>query len=454
MTKIKVINNLSKEELISILKESYSLKESLSKIFKQPTEPKGFLSRALKEKLKEYNLDLKKDFPHIGKTSPIWKTSSENFKKIIEQSRSVKEILSYFNMTNIGSNYRTLMQRFKAENIDYDEFVKKSFKTSFNKFEKINNEKIFIKESPVSRSVARRRILQEKLLEYKCQICGMEPVWNGVELSLTLDHINGVNNDHRLENLRFICPNCDRQLSTFAGKNVDKSKHIIPTKNSINLQKEKTKKLYKKITKPKKICAHKDCDIELKSNNKTGCCFKHLGEEKEKNKPYDNIQEVLDNVKLYGYTATGKRYGVSDNSIRKWLKKYKVELPKQKTFNERILELKEFVIEHGDLPNEKDNKLLYLWINHIRTMNKNESLTIKQINTLNSISKYILNGKDRYKDMFNKTLEEYKNFLKEYKRLPKRTNLNESYLHNWRRNQLHDHPEKKEIFDQVEKEVS
>ena len=218
------------------------------------------------------------------------------------------------------------------------------------------------------------------------------------------------------------------------------------------MQKEKSKKLYKEKIKPRKICANKNCNIELNSNNKTGYCFKHLSEEKEKKKPYDNIHEVLDNVKLYGYTATGKRYGVSDNTIRKWLKKHKVDLPKQKTFNERVIELKEFVTNHGDLPNEKENKSLYLWIYHIRAMNKNESLTIKQINALNSISKYILNGQDRYKDMFNKTLEEYKKFLKEHKRLPKRTNQNESYLDNWRRNQLHDHPKKKEIFERVEKE--
>jgi len=241
MTKIEIINNLSKEEITSTLKESNSLREFFSKIFKYETESNGKL-RTLKSKLNSYNLDLKKDFPHIGKSSPIWKISSENFKQIIEQSKSVTEILSYFNMKNIGSNYRTLIKRFKAENIDYDEFVKKSIKTSFRKYEKLNIKDIFIENSNTSRKVIRNRILQDKLLEYKCQICGMGPVWNGMELSLTLDHINGINNDHRLENLRFVCPNCDRQLSTFAGKNVDKSKHII-NKKFYRFAKRKIKKI-------------------------------------------------------------------------------------------------------------------------------------------------------------------------------------------------------------------
>lgn len=39
--------------------------------------------------------------------------------------------------------------------------------------------------------------------------------WQGKTLKLSLDHINGVWTDNRIENLRFVCPNCDRQLMTF-----------------------------------------------------------------------------------------------------------------------------------------------------------------------------------------------------------------------------------------------
>jgi predicted HNH restriction endonuclease len=38
-------------------------------------------------------------------------------------------------------------------------------------------------------------------------------------LSLCLHHINGINNDNRLENLAVLCPNCHSQTENFAGRN-------------------------------------------------------------------------------------------------------------------------------------------------------------------------------------------------------------------------------------------
>jgi hypothetical protein len=41
--------------------------------------------------------------------------------------------------------------------------------------------------------------------------------WVGKKMSLILDHINGVNNDNRIEN-RIVCPNCNATLDTHCGK--------------------------------------------------------------------------------------------------------------------------------------------------------------------------------------------------------------------------------------------
>ena len=85
-------------------------------------------------------------------------------------------------------------------------------------------EDILIENSPYHNIYRLKlRLLKEHLLEYKCGICGNKGEWNGFPLTLQLDHINGIHTDHRLENLRFLCPNCHSQTETFSGKNVDYS---------------------------------------------------------------------------------------------------------------------------------------------------------------------------------------------------------------------------------------
>lgn len=55
--------------------------------------------------------------------------------------------------------------------------------------------------------------------EYKCEECGLGPVWNNKKLTIQVDHINGDNLNHNPDNLRFLCPNCHSQTETFTWKN-------------------------------------------------------------------------------------------------------------------------------------------------------------------------------------------------------------------------------------------
>jgi hypothetical protein len=59
--------------------------------------------------------------------------------------------------------------------------------------------------------------------KYECEECGLGDEWRGKKITLQVDHINGINYDHRPENLRFLCPNCHSQTSTFCWKNVKKN---------------------------------------------------------------------------------------------------------------------------------------------------------------------------------------------------------------------------------------
>lgn len=85
---------------------------------------------------------------------------------------------------------------------------------------KYSLENVLIENSTYARHHVKRRILQEGLLEYKCFCCGLGPIWCNKPMPLILDHINGINNDNRLTNLRFVCSNCDTQLDTYKSKNI------------------------------------------------------------------------------------------------------------------------------------------------------------------------------------------------------------------------------------------
>lgn len=70
-----------------------------------------------------------------------------------------------------------------------------------------------------TRAQARRMMLAAGVLREECYECGLTH-WLGLKLALHVDHINGIANDHRPENLRMLCPNCHSQTATFSGRNI------------------------------------------------------------------------------------------------------------------------------------------------------------------------------------------------------------------------------------------
>lgn len=85
--------------------------------------------------------------------------------------------------------------------------------------------KIFLKILVKIRSgVVRNYIIKNKMIDYKCDVCGLNGIWLGNPLTLHLDHKDGVRGNNEIENLRFLCPNCHEQTDTNKGKNTKKLK--------------------------------------------------------------------------------------------------------------------------------------------------------------------------------------------------------------------------------------
>ena len=167
--------------------------------------------------------------------------------------------------------------------------------------EKRTEENTFIKNSDVCQSVLRKKYFQGNYTPYICSICGLKPFWNGKELTLILDHINGENHDDRLENLRWVCPNCNIQLETSNGRN----------------QRVLSKKYYcvdcgKEISKGSTRCSACSCKSRTISLDEMLISREHL----------KNL------IREKSFSELGRLYNVSDNAIRKWCDKY--NLPRTK----------------------------------------------------------------------------------------------------------------------------
>ena len=145
---------------------------------------------------------------------------------------------------------------------------------SLSKENKIDLNLILVENSTYSRTSLKKRLVEENILEYKCEKCSNVGEWLGKKITLQLDHKNGIFNDNRIENLRFLCPNCHSQTDTFAGKKMKKEKKQTTNLNS------------------------------------------YVSRRKVERPPFN---QLLNEITEMGYSGTGRKYGVSDNTIRKWL---------------------------------------------------------------------------------------------------------------------------------------
>ena len=161
----------------------------------------------------------------------IYKLSDEQFVELLKKSSTISEVLFKLGYTVKGNSwgYSQVKRRMDDLNLDCSIFKGKSAVIKINKLNNVKKEDILKENCKHQRTVLRRYVIKNNLIPYKCAICGCTE-WQGKTLSLELDHINGVNNDNRLENLRFLCPNCHSQTSTYGSRNqqLNSSEYDIP----------------------------------------------------------------------------------------------------------------------------------------------------------------------------------------------------------------------------------
>lgn len=156
------------------------------------------------------------------------KYTDEQFTNAVRNNFSVRNVLKTLGLVPAGGSYKTFYANIKRLNLDISHFTGQGFLKgkSHDWAPKMSLEKILVKDSLYSTtSSLRERLIKENVLPNRCSICAINE-WQGKPLSLHLDHIDGVNTNNLISNLRLLCPNCHSQTSTYCGRNKGKNKLV------------------------------------------------------------------------------------------------------------------------------------------------------------------------------------------------------------------------------------
>lgn len=230
---------------------------------------------------------------------PLKKWTIEQLKDAVIKSKNYREVLNFLNLT-ANSSYKTIQNYIKNLQIDTshfekrEDFYKRILKDVIKKEKSLDE--ILVENSTYNRTHLKRRLYKSGIKKRFCELCGQGEIWKGKRMSLIIDHINGINNDNRLINLRIVCPNCAATLETHCGKN---NRKICP------------------------ICGNwlkygneKYCSSECYTVAKNNSIINKLKCRKVERPTYSDLKKDIENL---GFLGTGKKYGVSDNAIRKWV---------------------------------------------------------------------------------------------------------------------------------------
>jgi len=337
---------------------------------------------------------------------PIKDIPIDVLQKLVQENYSWNSLLKACKYKHAG-NVRTLMDRVRAEQIDTSHFY--TIKQAGRHTSKIPLNAILVENSTYGDGQSlKRRLIRENLKQDICEVCGQLPWWNEKPLVLQLDHINGIHNDNRIENLRVICGHCHSQTDTFCSKTYSKQQiadmtHPICVQILNKIQKLKTAPPvlnpcercgFNLVSEKCRICQHMKQNIRfigflklttlenlLTDIQKQGLSevlkildisvgslktyisnweiykkYIELKQEKSEakivlvtcpkcNEPKTRsgdvcvkcyqlrirtverppLEQLLEETRTLGFSATGRKYGVSDNSIRKWIRAYNGE---------------------------------------------------------------------------------------------------------------------------------
>lgn len=235
------------------------------------------------------------------KPHPVWDNKDALGTATIG-AKSIGDVLANLGMNRNSGNYQTLKSRFIRYNIPIPVYDQKSNPSKLQGGVSTPIGELFANTGIKRSSYRLKKVMVEHFgIPNLCSVCGQGPTWNGKPLTLELDHVDGNNLNNELNNLRIICGHCHSQTDNFCGKNISN-----------------------------RVYSYCKCGKRISKGSTN--CLKHNGEllsqralDTHKYPPLEEIYVLY--LELGSFVALGKRLGVSDNGVRKHIRRMGVSIP-------------------------------------------------------------------------------------------------------------------------------
>ncbi|OAH15159.1 HNH endonuclease signature motif containing protein [Streptomyces jeddahensis] len=201
----------TRERLEEAARGARTLSEALERL---GVDPRSSTRRYVFERMKKLGVETS----HFEREGVKW--TREVLQAAVSASTNMCEVLRQLGLEVVGGHHTHISRRIKAYGIDTSHF---QVPTRRGKPWRPRTPEGLLVEQAATHA---RRIPSDRLkwamtavgVREQCALCGTEAVWRGHPLPLEVDHVDGNWRDNRIENLRFLCPNCHSTTDNYRGR--------------------------------------------------------------------------------------------------------------------------------------------------------------------------------------------------------------------------------------------
>lgn len=260
--------------------------------------------------------------------SKLYDYTPQELQNLLNESNSYADLLRKLGMSEHGANMTTLRKIIDEYNLDLS-IINENRKNENLRQLSRDRKTPFGQEIPLNEILQNgtlykserllKKLYKEEYKEKRCEICGIEN-WMGKEITFHLHHKDGNHYNNDLDNLQVLCPNCHSQTDNFAGKGACKTPKLSKEKEKKKAQRgisEDGQRFYDGYGDYKVLCP--SCHKNFMNKDASQCrqCY-----EKERKIPKVSKDKLFEIMQCNTFTSAAETLGVDRDTVAKWYKYY------------------------------------------------------------------------------------------------------------------------------------